>query len=345
MRSRNAFTLIEMLLTLSMCVVLMALIGGAMNFYVRDMGTAEQSFRQSQVATAVLQMIEDDLRMTITTRPVNTDGLAEVLSAAASPLAAMGIGSQATGGGSSSDSSSPEDPAADDPAADESGSITDDPVPTASLDVAAGGTALASPGLIGNANQLQIDVSRLPRLEATLIDPAMVASVGLLVDRPSDIKTVSYFVQPAGLGLQNDALEKLAISGGLAPSTRSNSLSGGLVRREIDRAIHVQASTTGGISRLQGTGEVIAPEINAIQFEYYDGINWLPMISSDEIGFLPPAVRVSIELAGEQRSDGQPGPTRTFTHVIFLPMSHPEDATITDTSEPSYAPETSDAGI
>lgn len=311
---RSAFTLLEMLLTLSMCVVLMTLVGGAMNFYLRDMSTAEDSFRQSEVASAVLQMIEDDLRMTITTRPVSTDGLAEVLSAAASPMAALGLGESSA--------------ATDDPEAlpDDTGlgddDLSGDPLAAETLDTLAGGTVLATPGLIGSVNQLQIDVSRLPRLEETVIDPLMAVSGGQLLDRPSDVKTISYFVQAMGSGNQNDALEKLAVANSIpASSVNPNQLSGGLVRREIDRAIHVEASSTGGVGRLMGTGELIAPEVASISFEYFDAINWLPMYSTDESGFLPTAVRITLELAGENDDA-----TRTFTHVVFLPMSHPEDA-------------------
>src|SRR5690606_31332443 len=70
--NQSAFTLLEMLLTRSLCVVLMMLVSGAMSFYVRQMASAETLFRQSQVASAVLQMIEDDLRTTLTTRPIDT---------------------------------------------------------------------------------------------------------------------------------------------------------------------------------------------------------------------------------------------------------------------------------
>ena len=311
---RSAFTLIEMLLTLSMCVVLMTLVGGAMNFYIRDMSTAEDSFRQSEVASAVLQMIEDDLRMTITTRPVSTDGLADLLSAAASPLSALGL--DETSGASDDPEALPDDTGlADD-------DLSGDPLAAETLDSLTGGTVLVSPGLIGSATQLQIDVSRLPRLEESVIDPMMAVSGGQLLDRPSDVKTISYFVQEMGSGNQNDALEKLATANSIpASSVNANQFSGGLVRREIDRAIHVEASSTGGIGRLTGTGELIAAEVASISFEYFDTINWLTTYSTDDSGFLPSAVRITLELAGENDGD-----TRTFTHVVFLPMSHPEDA-------------------
>jgi type II secretory pathway pseudopilin PulG len=317
MKSKG-FTLLEMLLTLSLCVVLMILVSGAMSFYVREMATAERLFRQSQIASAVLQTIEDDLRMTLTTRPIDTEPLAEVLASASSPLSALGI--SGAGGGSSDEEQLPEDPGL----VDAEAMGTDDPLDAASLDLSLGGTVLQSPGLIGSATQLQVDVSRLPRLEETVIDPALAISNGRLLDRPSDIKTISYFVEPPGFGSSIDALAELATASGIASSSSSAEVSsGGLVRRELDRAIATQAATSGGLSRLGSAGELISPEVSAIQFEYFDMVNWMPFYSTDEMGFLPPLIRVTLVVEGD---DQQPESARTFTHVIYLPMSHPEDA-------------------
>ncbi|MCM2371642.1 type II secretion system protein GspJ [Aporhodopirellula aestuarii] len=322
-RSSFGFTLLEMLLTLSLCVVLMILVSEAMTFYVREMATAETMFRQSQVASAVLQMIEDDLRMTLTTKPVDTTPLADVLASASAPLADLGLTSS-FGGEESGDDDLPEDPEASGSTDLASDTSEEEAVGTEMLDVSLGGTVLQSPGLIGNSLQLQVDVSRLPRLEQSVIDPTLAVSGGNLLDRPSDIKTISYFVQAEGSGTSLDALEELAAASGIPASGASG---GGLVRRELDRAINTYASTTGGVSRLNSVGELISPEVTAIEFEYYDGINWLTYYSSDEMGYLPLAVRVTLQIGGDELD---PEAMRTFTHVIFLPMSHPEDA---DTEE------------
>lgn len=321
-RSRAAFTLLEMLLTLALCVVLMTLVSSAMSFYVHQMSTAEQTYRNSQIASAVLQMIEDDLRMTLTTRPVDTAPLADVLSSASAPLSALGIGS---GAGSGSDDSLPEDPDLG-----SSDGMSEDPA-AETLNLGLGGNVLLSPGLIGNSNQLQIDISRLPTLEETVIDPTMMISDGKLLDRPSDIKTVSYFVQAAGAGGNLDPLEQLAASSGLTDAASATApTSGGLVRRELDRAITSHASITGGLARLSSAGQIISPEVSAIQFEYYENGNWMMLYNSDSVGFLPPAIRVTLRIGGGSPStagdaaNNQTG--NTYTHVIYLPMSHPEDA-------------------
>ncbi len=323
---RHAFTLLEMLLTLSLCVVLMSLVSTALSFYVRQMSTAEQTYRNSQIASAVMQMIEDDLRMTLTARPVDTTPLANVLSAASSPLSALGISSSAASG--SSDDLAPDDPSS---AGSDSDSSTVDPADAETLNVSLGGSVLQAPGLIGNSTQIQIDVSHLPNLEDTVIDPMLVVSNGNLLDRPSDIKTISYFVQPAGVGGSLDALEQLAASNGLNNAGATGvASSGGLVRRELDRAITSHASLTGGLSRLSSAGEIISPEVTGIQFEYYENGNWMMMYNSDSLGFLPPAIRVTLQIGGSNSTIPANStaiePANTYTHVIYLPMSHPEDA-------------------
>ena len=82
-RAMAAFTLLEVLLTLSMSVVLMMLVGGAIQFYARDMNVRDMDIRQTQLAAAVMQMIEDDLRATLHTEPVDTSGLEALLASSA----------------------------------------------------------------------------------------------------------------------------------------------------------------------------------------------------------------------------------------------------------------------
>ena len=82
-RYRAGFTLLEVVLTLAMSVVLMVLIGSAIQFYARDMNIRDMDIRQTQLAAAVMQMIEDDLRATLRTQPVDTAPLESLLAATA----------------------------------------------------------------------------------------------------------------------------------------------------------------------------------------------------------------------------------------------------------------------
>ncbi len=303
-RDRVAFTLLEIILTLAMSVVLMLLIGGAMQFYGRTMNVRDMEIQQTQLASAVLQMIEDDLRATLYTRPIDTAGLEALLAAS---------------GGQASQ-----------PDEDLSAAGIDSDLPEDSSTVPSDTTILQSPGLIGSQYQIQVDLSRLPRLEEYV---AMLGeSASELVDVPSDIKTISYFVQDAGmLGGVRDSIESLDSSSGALAT-------GGLIRRSLDRAAFQEASSTGGLTRLNQSGELIAPEVVGIEFSYWDGVSWLPQWNSDQYEELPLAVEVQLIMddpiaAAANASLGSSStvaPTRVFKHIIRLPLARPIDTSQID---------------
>lgn len=317
-RVTTAFTLLEVLLTLSMSVVLMMLVGGAMRFYAHDMNIRDLDIRQTLLATAVMQMIEDDLRATLHTEPMDMSGLESLLASAA------GSGADTAPVERDTEGTSPADRASSDATTSEASTAE-----TLTVDSDSGAVMLQAPGLIGNQFQIQVDISRLPRLEeyVAMFD----GSSGDIDDIPSDLKTVSYFVQPAGViaGVR-DALESL-------DPEASGQTSGGLVRRSLDRAVTLQAAATGGLSLLSQTGEILAPEVLAVEFQYWDGATWQLQWDSDECGELPLAVKVQLTMSDPTSSaeiaEGGDPATRTFTHIVRLPLARPVDTSDDDLSE------------
>jgi hypothetical protein len=293
-----------------MSVVLMILVGAAIQFYARDMNVRDMDIRQTQLAAAVMQMIEDDLRATLHTEPVDTSGLEALLAASAQQAGGGGQG----GGGDSEDLSA-------------AGIDSDEETMTAetsTLDLTSGAAVLQTPGLIGNQYQIQIDLSRLPRLEEYV---AMLDETTTDIDDvPSDLKTVAYFVQSPGMiGGVQDPLN-------LLDPDAATEETGGLVRRSLDRAATVHAVTNGNLTLLNQTGELLAPEITGIEFSYWDGLNWELEWSSDEYGELPLAVQVRIYMTDPNASEetltaaamvpGSEG-MRAFSHIVRLPLARP----------------------
>ncbi len=317
---RSGFTLLELVLALSMSVVLMVLIGQALQFYMRDMNVRDMDIRQTQLAASIVQMIEDDLRSTLHTNPADT-----------APLEAL---FSSIGGGESDQGANASDE--DLSAAGIDSSI--DPLDLgddflSEVDLSSGVSVLTTPGLIGNQGQIQIDVSRLPRLEeyVALLDQ----NTNDIDDIPSDIKTIAYFVQmPEMIGGVQDDLSNATLEMGLEMG--DNSSTGGLVRRSLDRAATVEAANTGSLTLLNQTGDVIAPEVTSILFSYWDGVTWQPEWSSDAFEELPLAIQVQVTIAPEGGAAAADAgfsnalsteSMRTFSHIIRLPLARPIEET------------------
>ncbi len=314
-KAMRAFTLLEVLLTLAMSVVLMGLIGTAFQFYAVDMNVRNMDIQQTQLAASVMQMIEDDLRATLHSEPADMSGLEELLSAS--------IGGEEGGGQGGSSGDSEEDLSA----AGISTEVEEEPIEaieTTNLDLTSGVAVLQTPGLVGNQYQIQLDLSRLPRLEEYV--QLMDETTTDLQDVPSDLKTVAYYVQAdESIGGVLDSLAEL-------DPDASELTTGGLVRRSLDRAATVEAATMGNVNTLNQTGDLLAPEIKSIEFSYWDGLTWQLEWSSDEFGELPLAVQVRIfmvdpALAATENADTisalGPDSMRVFSHIVRLPMAVP----------------------
>ena len=318
----RAFTLLEVLLTLAMSVVLMGLIGTAFQFYAVDMNVRNMDIQQTQMAAAVMQMIEDDLRATLHSEPADMSGLEELLS---SSLGGEEEGDKSGGG-------EEEDLSAAGISMEEDIVEEMDAVP---LNLTSGVAVLQTPGLIGNQYQIQLDLSRLPRLEEYV--QMMDQTTATLQDVPSDLKTVAYYVQ------SDDSTAGVLDSLAELDPDATDLTSGGLVRRSLDRAATLEAATMGNISTLNQTGDLLAPEVKAIEFSYWDGLTWQLEWSSDEFGELPLAVQVTIYMVDpalattedeDTLSSLGPESMRSFTHIVRLPMAVPiETAEEDDLSE------------
>jgi hypothetical protein len=327
--TRAAFTLLEVLLTLAMSVVLMVLIGSTLQFYATNMNVRDTDVRRVHLASSILQMVSDDLRASLYGSTFDASTLESFLASAVQTQAASAVA------------------AVDPAAADVLGLGAEEPTLTdASLDtttdLVASTLTLTKPGMIGNQSQIQFDISRLPRMEQWA--PTISSTPGVLADVPSDVKTVTYYVQaPGTIAGVADPLQ------GYLPASSANPsmVGGGLVRRELDRAASKWATDSGGLTGLMMTGELIATEVVSIGFEYFDGTIWQIMWNSDDNQAMPKAIRITLTVADETATSnvetlttGIAAGTRTFTHIVQLPVgmmvapaADPAVAETTGTSE------------
>ena len=114
------------------------------------------------------------------------------------------------------------------------------------------------------------------------------------------MKTVTYYVQsPTNMGIE-DSLSQFA-----SPDNPSNGQVGGLIRRQLDRGVTAYAEEMGDTQRLARTGDLLAPEVVALEFAYYDGVEWLTEWDSSTQS-LPWLVEITLAMQSARGSEASP---------------------------------------
>ena len=307
-RQRLAFTLLELILSLALTAVVAGLMGSLIQLYLVNQETGRDSVRQAQMARAILNMIAEDVRTTVRYQKFDTSGLVQLLSTdtGSSGGGASGGGAPSGGasGGGASGGGAPSGGASSGGAS--SGGASGGGASGGGASGASTSTAPVAlpPGIYGSSTSIEIDVSRLPRPDEYY--PKMGnTSTGTLGDMPSDVKTVGYYVQsPRSDGVQ-DSLGQLSQEAASLTSAPVASPNGGLVRRSVDRAVTQYAYEIAQSSQLLRTGELIAPEVLALEFQYFDGATWQTQWDGSQQG-LPHVVKITIAMQRDSLSKSKP---------------------------------------
>ncbi len=293
---RAGFTLLELMLSLTLIVVATALIGSLMQMYARNFASRGEDIRRMQLARAVLNMIAEDIRSVVIEQEYDGTVLEQQLGGG-SGGGGSGGGGQAAGGASgggglgSGPSLASEQAPADNTAASTEGDLTETIVNR-------------PPGIYGDQYTLIVDVSRLPRPDEYMVQQTSLLD-GSLTDIPGDIKTVTYFVQaPTNQGVADDMA-------GFGTTADNSGLVGGLVRRALDRGVTAYAEEMGNVTQLSRTGDLVAPEIVAIEFAYFDSelAQWVYEWDSS-VQSLPWLIQISLVIQSATASEQgqlQPG--------------------------------------
>lgn len=341
-RHSAGMTLLEVMLALALTAVVLVTISMAIDMHLRMLDERRGSVERIQLVCAVLQLIAKDLRSVV---QQNTTDFSALASMATEAMAGGQVPSELTGdsgdaggdgGGGGGGGSMGGDGDADDVAmaagtdmSGGSGTGTDSSgTSTTTEDIASTSTPPSVPGLYGNQYELLIDVSRIPRVDEmqrmTAADPTQP-----LQDIPSDVKTVAYYYYNPNSGTATGDFRD-----------RAGNPQAGLVRRSLDRAVTVYASENTNVGSLQRKGEVIAPEVAGIEFQYYDGTEWLYEWDSEQQQGLPVAVRITVMLGdanatGRQAAvpgtgslaDTQMASDQVYSLVVRLPTAVPASST------------------
>lgn len=269
-------TLLELILALTLTVMILGAVTLAINLNLRTLDRRRNEVEEAQLGRAVLRMIADDLRSAVQHEEVDFSSVEQMASGAGGMGA---LASSLTGGAGSMGSGSASNSSGQGGASAAAGTGTTD---SSTQDIAESSAPPDVPGLYGNQYEMQVDVSRLPRVDeySTMITAEGITKI------PSDVKTVAYYVRSQPVN--GNASTTDAVTPGL------NAQGAGLIRRELPRAVTNYAlQNATGEQMLQG-GDLIAPEISEIAFRYFDGSQWLSEWDSQAMQGLPLAVEVVI---------------------------------------------------
>jgi len=349
-RSRRGYTLIEVLLSLTLASFVLIAVGMAVDFQLRVVDRSRGDVEETQLGRVLLRRIADDLRCAVTKDPLGmTELVAEFESAAskaaegvetvAGEIAAGTADSEGgTAVGADSGDSEPRE------SSEEEGEEGEDYESEETEDSAETTTSQSTPGVYGESDWLQVDVGILPRLDQ--FDADYTSTDGsTTVDRISDVKTVTYYV-----------VESEDETGYAADGTPS----GGLVRRELDRAVSLWGTEIGQIDE-DSDVTPLAPEVAAIAFRYSDGTEWVDSWDSEEAGALPVAVEATLTIRpirdpGELTSANEIVDAEdeeqwlTYTRIIHLLAAEPSsgdemsEETYGETEETTETAESGSAG-
>ncbi len=308
-RRRRGFTLLEAILSVALTAIIASLIATAINFHLRQLTIRRTQIEEAQLARAILRRIADDLRATVVYRPADF-----------SSVEALRAQSEAAEELLSGEGTPEED------LDSEAGATSEDGISTSAV-------PSTNPGLFGNQYELQVDVSRIPRYEEFAMvsqygDPNQMGSL-------SDIKTISYFL--AG-GTNTSAASASTTPGfGTTSAGLNSGNQTGLARRVVDRGTSRYAMENGIFALLDDNVDVFAPEVAAIEFAYFDGLQWMLEWDSELQGGIPLAIEITLVIMpSDQREEemsmtdqylaaSQTNPENIYRLVVHLPNSSAEE--------------------
>jgi len=285
---RRGFTLIEFLISVAICMILLAGLYFAVDIQTRSTRAGREVVEEAMLARSVLDLVARDIEPAVTvvqpfrfrkgslaygtSTTASTDD-----SGGSSSASGSGSGALTSGQSGSSGSSSGSGTSSSDSSTEESPSVY--------------GPALIPPGVVGFPESLTLYIRRDPRVDEQG-GPA------------AGVHRITY---------------------GLIPSDSEESSGQGLGRWEIRLAqseLGLNADQAPPVDQF----ELVAPEVKAVRFKYHagDGGNWLEQwdsraTGSDEVTPQGPPRAIRIEMDIQV---GKDGPLQTFFRVVQIPVGN-----------------------
>jgi hypothetical protein len=292
-RPARGFTLLEVILAVGLSAVLILSIASAVDLYRRMTTYATDDMSETRLVRAVFARFEKDINSVIPPQPI-----------AAAATSTSTSSSTGTPGSSSSSSSS---------------SSTGSAQGTDPLQYVYSRSVF---GLYGDGSSLVLNTLTphpLP-LEAQQQTGAQSAtqassSTANLPGVHGDMKVVAYCV----IGGPQSAILPFGAAGQSTPEGKA--ITSGLARLEGERMAIGYSIENGSSSSL--SARILAPEVQSVEFRYFDGSSWAGTWSGATTQALPTAVEITIAIGGNdpygaRTQAGQEQAARTYRHVVAI---------------------------
>jgi len=279
----RAFTLIELLIVLVLLTTIFLLVGIALDVSLRQMAINRNGVEEAQLARTLLDKIARDIRSVVV--PIREEHLEVDVSALTAVMGLPGADALFDGIDLEGDAGGFEE--------GEEGLEWDDVMI---------GTI---PGIYGGLEWIQIDTARLPRGE--MFGARQVRrGTSLAADRLSASKTVLYYLgaDTRMVSIDDPLYQPERLIGSIGRSLDPGALQYGLFRRQLDRQVTQYAMQMGMEFEHERHDEPLAPEVEWIEFHYFDpeaGLlgatgDWVDAWDMDERQMLPQAVMITVAI-------------------------------------------------
>jgi hypothetical protein len=312
----RSYTLFEVLIVLALLSTILMLISAALDIHVRQMAINRTEVEVALLARTIINIIEKDiLSVIISIREENLEVDASALAAVMGLEGAAGILEGL-------------DELLEGNEEGEGEYYDDDEEPLIY------GTI---PGIYGSFDWIQIDTAKLPRGE--LHGSRQIRrGTSLAADRLSASKTVLYYLgaDTGNLTLDDPRYQPEKLIGSVGRSLDSAVALYGLFRRQMDRQATQYALQEGLGFEYEQDDEPLAPEVEWIEFAYFDPTinelgttgDWITEWDMDERLALPLAVeiRVAIRRPNVKRSWFSVGtqeatPPVIYSKIVMIPVT------------------------
>jgi len=181
-----------------------------------------------------------------------------------------------------------------------------------------------SVGVFGDSQTLVLHISR-PQA-ALLVDESDADTA----TASSDLQSVSYFL----VGTESDsALQQLVASELANEESEDEEPATGLARLQGNRLAMTMADEEGHLQTMAEKTQLLAEEIDFLQFEYFDGTEWVDEWDTVQYGGLPKAIAITIGFRAPEESPsllfgGTVGAsTDQYRLVVALPLAETTEET------------------